>query len=116
MYGIVFIPVLFMVISVDKLWSLSSRISRVNPSDLALDRKIILERILEKSRGKLWAGLICLRIGTSDGLLGSVKGGEFLDWVTINFWRTLLHGASHFAADVYQELSRNFQYSSLFYH
>jgi hypothetical protein len=37
--------------------------------DLAVDGKIIFERILEKLVGKLWTGFICPRIGTSGGLL-----------------------------------------------
>jgi len=28
---------------------------------------------------RAWTGFIWLRIGTSGGLLGSIKGGEFLD-------------------------------------
>jgi hypothetical protein len=37
--------------------------------DLDVDGRIILERILERSDGVVWAGLIWLRIGTSGGPL-----------------------------------------------
>jgi hypothetical protein len=37
--------------------------------DLGVDRKIILEWMLEEKGGKLWTGCIWLRIGTNGGLL-----------------------------------------------
>jgi hypothetical protein len=37
--------------------------------DIVVDGKIILELILGKQGEKEWAGLICLRIGTSGGIL-----------------------------------------------
>jgi hypothetical protein len=37
--------------------------------DLGVDEKIILEWILGKYVGKLWTGIVRLRIGTSGGLL-----------------------------------------------
>jgi hypothetical protein len=37
--------------------------------DLDVDRRIILEWILEKFIGKVWTGFIWLRIRTSGGLL-----------------------------------------------
>jgi hypothetical protein len=52
--------------------------------DLGIDRNIILEWILAKYVGRLWAAFICLRIATSGGLFehsdevsGSIKCGEF---------------------------------------
>jgi len=37
--------------------------------DLGIDVMVILERILGKQGGKVWAGFTWLRIGTSGGLL-----------------------------------------------
>jgi hypothetical protein len=37
--------------------------------DLNTDGKIILKWILEKDKLRAWAGMTCLRIGASDGLL-----------------------------------------------
>jgi hypothetical protein len=37
--------------------------------DLGVGGKIILERIFGKLGGKVWIGFICLRRGTSGGLL-----------------------------------------------
>jgi hypothetical protein len=37
--------------------------------DIGIDGKIILEWILENQGGKVWAGLIWIRIETSGGLL-----------------------------------------------
>jgi hypothetical protein len=41
---------------------------RDRSEDLGVDEKIILEWILGKG-GKVWTGFVCLRIGTSGGLL-----------------------------------------------
>jgi hypothetical protein len=42
---------------------------RDHSENLGVDGMIILESILEKYVGKVWTGCICLRIGTSDGIL-----------------------------------------------
>jgi hypothetical protein len=47
--------------------------------DQGIGGRMILELVLKKQGGKLWTGFIWLRIGTSDGLLGSIKGGDVLD-------------------------------------
>jgi hypothetical protein len=54
-----------------------------------VDGKIILEWILGKQAGKVWIGFIWLRIGTNGGCCengnepsGSIKGGEFLDYLS----------------------------------
>jgi hypothetical protein len=53
--------------------------------DLGVDANIILEYILGKWGGKVWAGEIQLRIETSGGFFysnepsGSIRGEEFLD-------------------------------------
>jgi hypothetical protein len=59
---------------------------RDHSEDLGVDGKIMLEWILGKSCGKVWAGCMWLRIGTSGGLSerdnepsSSIKGGEFLN-------------------------------------
>jgi len=51
-----------------KFWSANQKV-RNYPEDLGLDRRIILEWVLEKYGGKLWTGFISLRIGTGGGLL-----------------------------------------------
>jgi hypothetical protein len=52
---------------------------RVLAEDLGIDGSIISEQISEKYGGKVWTGFIWLRIGTSGGLICSIKSGEFLD-------------------------------------
>jgi hypothetical protein len=54
--------------------------------DLGVDGRIILEWIFGKQGGKAWTGFIWLRIESSgrsceegNELLGSIKGGKFLD-------------------------------------
>jgi hypothetical protein len=43
------------------------------------------KNVCEKQDDSMWCGFTCLRNGSS--------GSHFLtSWVTINFWRTLLHG------------------------
>jgi hypothetical protein len=42
---------------------------RDDPEDLSIDGRIILESILKKYDGRVWAGLIWLRIVTIGGLL-----------------------------------------------
>jgi hypothetical protein len=42
--------------------------NRDHVEDLEVDEMIILERILGKYDGKVWTGLIWLRIGTSGGV------------------------------------------------
>jgi hypothetical protein len=42
---------------------------RDHSEDLDVDGKVILEWILGKWGGKVWIGFICLRIGTTGGLL-----------------------------------------------
>jgi hypothetical protein len=42
---------------------------RDNSEDLGVGGKTITDWIVGKWGGKLWTGCICLRIGTSDGLL-----------------------------------------------
>jgi hypothetical protein len=42
---------------------------RNNSEDLGVDGWIILEWILGKYGENVWTGFICLRIGTSDGLV-----------------------------------------------
>jgi hypothetical protein len=37
--------------------------------DTGVDKRIILKWMLRKQGGKMWNGLVCLRIGTSGGLL-----------------------------------------------
>jgi hypothetical protein len=41
---------------------------RGHPEECVVDRKVILEWILEK-KGEIWTGCIWIRIGTSGGLL-----------------------------------------------
>jgi hypothetical protein len=42
---------------------------RDHSEDLGIDGRIILEGILGKEGGRLWHIFICLRIGTSGGIL-----------------------------------------------
>jgi hypothetical protein len=42
---------------------------REHSENLGVDGKIILECVLRKLGGKVWAASLWLRIGTSDGLL-----------------------------------------------
>jgi hypothetical protein len=42
---------------------------RDHVEDLGIDGRIILECIVRKQSGKIWAGFIWLRIGTSGGIL-----------------------------------------------
>jgi hypothetical protein len=46
-----------------------NRKGRDHSEDLGVDGKIILEWILGKQGGKVWTGLIWLRLGTSGGPL-----------------------------------------------
>jgi hypothetical protein len=48
---------------------LESPKGRVNSKDLGVNGRIILKLILEISGGRLWTGIIWLRILTSGGLL-----------------------------------------------
>jgi hypothetical protein len=51
-----------------KLWPENLK-GRVHVEDLGVDGEIVIECILEEEGGKLWTGLIWLRIETSGGLL-----------------------------------------------
>jgi len=51
-----------------KFW-LENMKGRHNSENLGIDGRIILEWILEKQGGKVWAGYIWLRIGASDGIM-----------------------------------------------
>jgi hypothetical protein len=42
---------------------------RDHMEDLGVDERMILQCMLNKSFGKVWTGLIWLRLGTSGGLL-----------------------------------------------
>ena len=70
---------------------------------VGLNGRIILKWIFKKWDGELWALLIWLRVGQEAGycecgneLSGSIKCGEFLDWLRpVNFSRrTVLEGVS----------------------
>jgi hypothetical protein len=63
--------------------------------DLGVDRKILLEWIMEKDCGKLWTGCIWYRIGTlvknCNEYSGFIKADNFLtSWVTVSCSRTTL--------------------------
>jgi len=49
---------------------------------LGVHGNIILEWMLKKLDRRLWSEFIWLRTGTSGGLLGSIKGAKFLDWLS----------------------------------
>jgi len=51
-----------------KFWSENLK-GRDHAEDLGVDGRIILEWILGKYGGRVWTGLIWLRIGASDRLL-----------------------------------------------
>jgi hypothetical protein len=58
---------------------------RDHSEDLAVDGKVISERITGKQGGGVWTKCICLRTGPSGGCedghepSGFIKGGEFLN-------------------------------------
>jgi hypothetical protein len=51
-----------------KFWSGKLKV-RVHMEDLNIDKRIILDWILEKEGGEAWTGLVWLRIRTSGGFL-----------------------------------------------